>query len=134
MRLSDITTANTVVFTKNSGNLVAIQQGDQIPWNLKRVFFITTSSNENRGNHAHVNGYQAFFCITGSVQLLLKDGISIEERLLNPLGEVVLVPPGIWVDVHLLENSTLAVFTDLTYDEKDYINNWDHFYKFKGHP
>ena len=132
VQLSDIKTTKLKVFKKNSGKLVALQHSKEIPWNIERVFFITTRDTEDRGNHAHVHGSQAFLCITGSAHLVCKDGIETREFKIDPLDEVVLVPPGIWVNINLFGDSALAVMTDLPYDEKDYITQWDDFLKLKG--
>jgi len=132
VKLSDITSIKLEVFKKNSGKLVALQHSKEIPWNIERVFFITTSDTEDRGDHAHVDGSQAFLCIVGSAQLVCKDGIELREFKIDPLDEVVVVPPGIWVNINLSGDSALAVMTDLPYDENDYITQWDDFLKLKG--
>ena len=132
MGLVDLTREKTRVFEKNSGRLVPIQYGDHIPWSISRVFFITSQEKEDRGNHAHIDSYQAFFCVTGSAQLICKDGISSTEFELSALGDLIIVPPGIWINILLSNDSSIAVFTNLPYDEKDYINEWDVFLKFKG--
>lgn len=132
VQLSDITTTKLKVFERNSGKLVALEHSKEIPWNIERVFFITTRDAEDRGDHAHLHGFQAFLCITGSARLVCKDGIETRELKMDPLDEVILVPPGIWVNINLLGDSALAVMTDLPYDEKDYITQWDDFLKLKG--
>jgi dTDP-4-dehydrorhamnose 3,5-epimerase-like enzyme len=132
VKLSDITRIKLEVFKKNSGKLVALQHSKEIPWNIERVFFITTRDAEDRGDHAHIDGSQAFLCIVGSAHLVCKDGIELREFKINPLNEVVVVPPGIWVNINLSGDSALAVMTDLPYDENDYITQWDDFLKLKG--
>ena len=132
VKLSDITGMKLKVFKKNSGKLAALQHSKEIPWNIERVFFITTRNTEDRGDHAHVHGSQAFICIMGSARLVCKDGIELREFKIDPLDEVVVVPPGIWVNINLSSDSGLAVITDLPYDENDYITKWDDFLKFKG--
>lgn len=132
VKLSDITSTKLKVFKKNSGKLVALEHSKEIPWNIERVFFITTRNREDRGDHAHVQGSQAFLCIMGSARLVCKDGLELREFEIDPLGEVVVVPPGIWVNINLPGDSALAVMTDLPYDENDYITQWDDFLILKG--
>lgn len=132
VQISDIKTTSLKVFKKNSGKLVALQHSKEIPWNIERVFFITTRDAESRGDHAHVRGSQAFLCITGSAHLICKDGTETREIKIDPLEQVVLVPPGIWVNINLFGDSAVAVMTDLLYDEKDYIRQWDDFLNLKG--
>lgn len=132
VKLSDITSTQLKVFKKNSGKLVALQHSKEIPWNIERVFFITTCNSEDRGDHAHVQGSQAFLCVMGSARLVCKDGLELREFKIDPLAEVVVVPPGIWVNINLSGDSALAVMTDLPYDEDDYITKWEDFLLLKG--
>ncbi len=131
-RLADISSVNLKVFVKNTAYLAAVEYGKEIPWNIERVFFITARNSEERGDHAHLQGFQAFICINESANLICKDGLETRELKIEALDQVILVPPGIWVNLKLQENATIVVVTNLTYDEKDYVNQWDHFLKLKG--
>lgn len=131
-RLHDISSVKLKVFEKNTGSLVALECGKEIPWDIERVFFITSRNSEERGNHAHLQGFQAFICINGSASLICKDGFETRDLKIRALEQVTLVPPGIWVSLLLERNTTIAVVTNLTYDEKDYVSQWDHFLKIKG--
>jgi len=131
-QLADISSVNLEVFAKNTAFLAAVEYGKEIPWSIERVFFITARNSEERGDHAHRQASQAFICINESANLICKDGLETRELKIEALDRVILVPPGIWVNLKLQENATVAVVTNLTYDEKDYINQWDHFLKLKG--
>ena len=129
--LSDVTTLELEVFQRNTGRLVAVQHGKEIPWSIERVFFIASEGAENRGDHAHFNGYQAFIATSGTSQLHCKDGLQTKTFELSDLSTVIFVPPGIWTIISLTGNSSLAVLTNLPYDENDYMRSWDEFMKFK---
>lgn len=131
-RLSDIEILKLDIFQKFSGKLVALQSGNEIPWKIERIFFISTRNSEDRGDHAHIEAHQAFVCIAGSGRLICKDGSESINIEMNAIDTAVLLPPGIWVNISLSENSSLAVITDLPYDEADYIRRWDNFLKHKG--
>jgi UDP-2-acetamido-3-amino-2,3-dideoxy-glucuronate N-acetyltransferase len=132
MQLSDIVTLNLEVFQRDSGKLASLQHGQDIPWQIARVFFISTERPENRGNHAHINCQQAFVCTMGSVILTCKDGLRQKEFVLKKLNQAVIIPPGIWASISLSAHSSLSVMTNLPYDESDYIREWEDFQKFRG--
>lgn len=112
--------------------LLAIE-GDQLGCaSLKRVFFLTSTGTDNRGAHAHKNCSQWFTILSGKSILKVSDGHTTRSlELLHP-SQVIQIPPGIWVDVLLLEPTIIAVFADLKYDEDDYIRVWDDFLTFRG--
>lgn len=131
-KLSDIELIDLATFTRNSGKLAALQFQKNIPWAITRVFFITSELPESRGGHAHIQCNQAFFCNIGHVNIVCRDGTNENSFELTTMECVLLVPASIWVDVVMLEQSSLTVLTDLPYDESDYINKWDEYLKFRG--
>lgn len=130
--LSGIEQKNLGTFSKNSGKLATLQFGKDIPWTIARVFFITSELPELRGDHAHIRCNQAFICTLGNVKIICKDGIDEEEFELTTLDRVLLVPAGIWVNLFMSERTSIAVLTDLPYDESDYIRTWEDYEKFRG--
>jgi len=132
MQLSDIVMIKLEIFQRGSGKLSALQQGREIPWQIKRAFFISSEQPENRGNHAHIDCQQAFVCTMGNVLLTCKDGILEREFFLTPLNQVLIIPQGIWTTLSLSAQSSLTVMTNLLYDESDYITRWEEFKKFRG--
>ena len=120
------------VFKQNSGRLAAVEVVKNIPWLIERIFFISSVSTEHRGSHAHRVCNQFFVCISGSVLIQCRDGKNQIDFTLSDLESSLIVPSGIWVDLHMDENTSIAVITDQKYDEADYINKWDEFLKFRG--
>ena len=130
--VSDIELKDLATFTRNSGKLAALQFQNNIPWGITRVFFITSLLPETRGGHAHIKCNQAFFCNSGQVKIICRDGTNQSSFELTTMECVLFVPAGIWVDVVMSEQSSLTVLTDLPYDESDYINKWDEYLEFRG--
>ena len=58
------------------GNLFIAEAREQVPFDIKRVYFINTLANQKaiRGKHAHRELQQGIFCISGSFTLHLDDG------------------------------------------------------------
>ena len=130
-RVSNIHSIKLNVFNKDSGKLSVIQSGNEIKWKIERVFFISVTDPEIRGEHAHHESQQAFVCTAGQVDLELSDGTEEKIFQLFPLEEVVVVPPGIWVTIKMSSMSSLTVLTDQPYDDSDYIHDWEIFRKLK---
>lgn len=120
------------IFRKNSGVLASIDVATNTFWPIERVFFISSESNEERGNHAHKTCKQLFVCISGILKILCKDGTNEKEFILNGLGNTLYIPPGIWVSIKMEPNTSVAVITDQEYDDADYIRNWESFVDFRA--
>lgn len=130
--LFDISELKLHTFTKGSGVLAAVEYAKEIPWEIQRVFFITSKEQEDRGDHAHIEGRQAFICVSGQISLVCKDGRGEKLFELAELNEIVFVPAGIWTNMRMSPHASLAVITDLRYEESDYIRNWEDYLKYKG--
>ena len=66
------------------GSLVSLEEEKNIPFNIKRVYYIYgTKTDTVRGKHAHVNLQQVAICVSGSCKFLLDDGNTKETIELN---------------------------------------------------
>lgn len=127
----DVQILNFVQHTRGVTNLLAIG-GDELGCeSLKRVFFLTSSKADNRGAHAHKLCTQWFTILSGKSSLSVSDGDSTLKFELALPGKVIKVPPGLWVDVNVLESSIIAVFADRNYEENDYIRDWEEFVTYR---
>ena len=124
--ISDVKISSSNLFSKGSGILTALSSKN-IGWKIERIFFISSELPEERGDHAHKTCKQVFVCVSGEVSIVCNDGNSEKEFQLSGLGNNLYVPPGIWVNINMSSKTSIAVITDKTYDESDYIRNWDDF-------
>lgn len=111
------------------GGLAVIESGLSIPFDIKRTYYIyDTKEGVSRGYHAHRALKQAVFCISGSCDILLDDGLGEKiVRLKSPL-EGVFVRPFVWHEMHnFSDNCVLLVLASDYYDESDYIRNYEEF-------
>ena len=115
-----------------TGSLIALEENKDIPFNIKRVYYIFgTSDGTSRGYHAHKKLSQAAVCIKGSCQFVLDDGINKEKVLLNTPHTGLFIDPLIWHEMHdFSPDCILLVFADDYYDESDYIRDYDQFKKY----
>ena len=116
---------------KNKDSLISIIDNDEIPQiNFKRVFFINCNQSNIRGNHAHKKCYQFIFSLIGEIILVCDDGFKKKEIILEPMKNGFLVPPTIWaMQKYPKKNSMLGVICDKSFDEKDYIRDYNTFKK-----
>lgn len=113
------------------GNLVAIEEYKDIPYSIKRVYYIFKAKNGGvRGQHAHKTFEETLICVSGQCTIHLDDGKTTEEIILNNPGEGVYVAPGMWREMYdFSEDAVLLVLASELYNEEDYIRNYDEFYK-----
>lgn len=115
------------------GNLSVVENGCQIPFDMKRAFFIyDVPGGESRAGHAHYTLYQFVIAVSGSFTVIIDDGEKREKVLLNRPYQGLLLKPGTWS--HLVEFSSGAVALVLAsdfYDEEDYIRDYNKFVEYK---
>lgn len=111
------------------GSLVSLEQNKNIPFDIKRVYYIFgTKEGVRRGFHAHKNLKQVLISVSGSCKILLDNGKEKTEVLLNKPEKGLLVESMIWREiVDFSSDCVLVVLADNFYDEDDYIRNYDDF-------
>ena len=111
------------------GLLVAVETGREIPFEIKRVFYIfDTAEKVERGFHAHKTLKQVLICLTGSCTLVLDDGDTKESIRLADNTKGLLLTPQLWHEMKDFEKGTVLVsLASEVYDEADYLRNYDDF-------
>jgi dTDP-4-dehydrorhamnose 3,5-epimerase-like enzyme len=113
------------------GGLVALEQGKEIPFDIKRVYYIYgTIKDAVRGKHAHKALKQMIVCLAGSCDFILDDGKTREEITLNRPQQGLYIEECIWREfTNFSPDCVIMVIASLPYDESDYIRNYDDFLK-----
>lgn len=120
-------------FADERGNLVALQPGPQLPFEIARVFIVRASANIVRGEHAHKRCSQYMVCTSGSISLEYKDGKSRKTVVLEGSDHALLIPPGIWAtQTYLQDDSGLMVLCDRPYEEDDYLRDYAEFTAYRS--
>jgi dTDP-4-dehydrorhamnose 3,5-epimerase-like enzyme len=111
------------------GSLVALEEGDEVPFNIKRVYYLfDTKLDVRRGYHAHKNLQQLAICVRGSCTFLLDDGTQQQTVTLNSPTQGLLLEGLLWREMHdFSANCVLLVLASEHYDENDYIREYDAF-------
>ncbi len=112
------------------GNLSFLQNEDQIPFKIKRVFWIyDVPGGETRGGHAFKTQQELIIVISGSIDIVVVDRNGIETKFcLNRSYSGLYIPPMHWR--HLENFSTNSVSVHLSssdFSESDYIRNFNEF-------
>ena len=83
VRNSGYVTLKKVVDDRD-GVLCIAEGGRDVPFDIKRVYYVTHLENNHsvRGKHAHRALWQAIFCVNGSFMLGLDDGENRQEVLM----------------------------------------------------
>lgn len=108
------------------GKLVVIEALKDIPFEIKRVFFIYDSEREIvRGQHA--NRYSQFVLINVSGTSKVRVDNGKERRIinLNRPHTGLYISNMVWKDMYdFSEDSILLVLSDTLYDPKEYIRDY----------
>ena len=117
------------VLGDHRGQLVALEANRQIPFDVKRVFYIYgTQEGVPRGNHSHYKTKQFLVAVNGSCKVTLDNGKTKETFDLNKPNLGLFQDALIWGSMHNFSNDcVLMVLADEYYDASDYITNYDNF-------
>ena len=131
--VSDCSVIELPKIENRSGNLTSIQNSIEIPFDIKRIFYLyDIPGGKDRGAHAHIECHQFLIAGSGSFDVLLDDGKSKKLVTLNQPYKGLHIPPGIWAsEINFSSGSICLVLASHKYDEKDYIREYGEFLKYK---
>lgn len=111
------------------GSLVALEGNRNIPFEIKRVYYIFgTKQGDRRGFHAHKKLIQVAVCINGSCKMLLDNGKDNQIVILEKPQKGLVIREMIWHEMYdFSEDCVLMVLASDYYDETDYIRNFVEF-------
>ena len=112
------------------GRLVIIEGGQDIPFEVKRVFYIYGSDKDvMRGQHANRRTEFVLINVAGTSKVKVKDGRGNEVIFcLNRPHTGVYLPAMVWKDMYdFSEDSVLLVLASEHYDAEEYIRDYSVF-------
>jgi dTDP-4-dehydrorhamnose 3,5-epimerase-like enzyme len=115
------------------GNLSFFENSNQIPFDIKRTYWIyDVPGGEIRGGHAFKESHEFIVALSGSFDVVLHDGEKEFTYSLNRSYAGLLVPNLIWRRLENFSTNSLAlIVSNIGYNEKDYIRNFDEFKEIK---
>ena len=111
------------------GNLTFIEECRQIPFEIKRVYYLyDVPGGEERGGHAHRQLQQFIIAASGSFDVILDDGFERKRFHLNRSYYGLYLPSMIWRELdNFSSGSVCLVLASEFYDEEDYMRDYDKF-------
>lgn len=116
-------------FEDPRGNLTFIEEKNQIPFNINRIYWIyDVPGGEVRGGHAYKKNKEFIIALSGSFDVVIKDGSKRKKFSLNRSYYGLYVPEMLWRHLENFSTNALClILASEKYNEKDYIRNWDEF-------
>ena len=112
------------------GHLVIVEGCQDIPFEIKRVFYIYGSDHDVvRGNHANKQSEFCLINVAGTSKVKVYDGLGNERvyELDRPhIG--IYLPRMVWKEMYdFSENSVLLVLASTRYDANEYIRDYEDY-------
>lgn len=109
------------------GKLVVVESGQNIPFSIKRVFYIYESDRSVvRGQHANKQSEFVLINVAGKSKVRITDGkeefiVSLDRPMIG-----VYIPKMVWKDMYdFSEDSVLLILASTHYDDSEYIRDYD---------
>lgn len=111
---------------------IGVIENSTIPFEMKRVYYLyDIPSSANRGGHAHKNLEQVLIAISGSFDVIVKDGSSEEKITLNKPNVGLLIHTNIWRELDNFSSGAVClVLASAVFDESDYIRDYSQFLEY----
>ncbi len=116
----------------NTKGNIGVIENDTIPFDVKRVYYLfDVPSGAKRGGHAHKKLKQVLIAISGSFDVVLKDGKSKEIITLNRPDKGLLIENNIWRELeNFSSGSVCLVLASEEFSEDDYIRSYKEYLSF----
>lgn len=114
------------------GHITAVNNDLDIPFAVKRIFYLyDIPGGESRGAHAHKECHQFLVATSGSFEVLLDDGLTKRQVLLNRPDLGLHIPPGIWAsEINFSSGAICLVLASNEYEESDYLRDYNEYLNF----
>ena len=109
------------LFEDDRGKLTVIEKN--IPFKIKRVFFINAKKGTIRGNHRHKKTIHALSVVSGKCLITCQSNkIDIKNYDLDENdNKCLIIEPIDFHQMEFKEDSTLLIVSSTEYDKNDYI-------------
>jgi hypothetical protein len=109
------------------GVLTSIESGLDVPFEIRRVFFMRDVRGE-RGGHAHRVTRQLLVPVAGTFSVEVSDGSDSATHVMNDPHRGLFLPSMTWVQLRdFTPDAICLVLADTLYGDVSYIRDWDEF-------
>ena len=119
-------------FKSSQGNLSIIDKKNNIPFEVKRIFYIyDIPQNTQRGGHAHKSLEQFIWVINGQLEIITFSKKDVKKKFVLDNPNIGLYIPELTWSYQLTRsfNTIYCVAASDYYDENEYIRDWEDFIK-----
>ncbi len=129
MNLQDVKLLDFPKICDFRGNLSFLQNNAQVPFEIKRVYWIyDVPGGEDREAHAFRENQELIIALSGAFDVLVDDGVNRKKFTLNRSYYGLYIPQGIWRVMDNFSTNALALeLASTKYDTKDYIVDYEEF-------
>jgi hypothetical protein len=134
--MSDFKHPYMIEFPKigNSGlGYISVAENDNLPFAVNRIYWTYfTPEDVERGGHSHYDLEQILVAVAGKVIVNIEtlDGVKKEFILESP-RQGLYIPKNTWRTMKYSHNAVQMCIASLSYDESDYIRDYNEFEKQK---
>ena len=119
-------------YSDSRGYLSVVENGIDIPFDIKRIYYLYMVPEVARGAHAHKQLQQLLVATSGSVEVIMDDGTNKKSFMLDRPWKGLLIPSGLWRDLENFSGgAVLMCLASEKYDASDYIRDYEEFLKYK---
>ena len=110
------------------GNIAVIEK-DVVPFEIKRVYYLyDVPSSAKRGGHAHKDQIELLIPLSGSFDVILKDGKTSQTVTLNKPDKGLVIKTNVWRELENFSSGAVClVLASDVFKEEDYIRNYDDY-------
>lgn len=131
--INDVRIIELPKFLDARGNLSFVENFNQIPFEIKRTYWIyDVPGGEGRGGHAFRENQEVIIALSGSFDVVVDDGVNKKLYSLNRSYYGLYIPNGLWrTMVNFSTNSFALEFGSVGFRPEDYVRNYDEFLNMK---
>ena len=132
-KIKDVRIIELPKFLDARGNLSFAENYKQIPFEIKRAYWIyDVQGGEDRGGHAFKGNQEVVIALSGAFDVVIDDGENNKTFTLNRSYYGLYIPQGLWRTMENFSTNSLALeFGSVAYSADDYIRDYDEFLKLK---
>ncbi len=131
MQFNTIKIIDIPKITDPRGNLAVVEK-NTIPFKIKRIYYLyDVPSDAFRGGHAHKEQTELLVALSGSFEVVLDDGETVQKVMLNKPDKGLLIPTRTWRELENFSSGAVClVLASDEFDENDYIRDYKAFKSF----
>jgi hypothetical protein len=111
------------------GNLTFVEENNHIPFDIKRAYWVyDVPGGELRGGHAFKKNKEFIIALSGSFDVIIKDGKTRKKFSLSRSYYGLYIPNMLWRSLENFSTNALAVILSSSlFDANDYLRDFNEF-------